>query len=54
LLKFKNQDPTIKNRGGDGVRGRKRFKLKGKNENITLKIGIKRETKIQRNSRIKT
>ena len=27
---------------------------KGKNENLTFKIGIKRETKIQRNSRIKT
>jgi hypothetical protein len=39
-LKFKNQDPTIKKprgRWGEGARGRKRFKLKGKNENITLK-----------------
>ncbi len=45
--------------GGDGARGRggegeKKIKTKGKNENLTFKIGIKRETKIQRNSRIKT
>jgi len=56
-LKFKNQDPTIKKprgRWGEGARGRKRLKLSEENEILRFKIGIKRETKIQRNSRIKT
>jgi hypothetical protein len=58
MEKFKSQDliltVAIKNRGGEGVRGRKRLKLSRENEILTFKIGIKREIKIQRNSRIKT
>jgi hypothetical protein len=45
-------DPDF--RGGDGARGRKRFKLRGKKKSSHSKTREKNEVKIQRNSRIKT